>query len=229
MTCDGAAAVATAGGGRWAANCSLLDYFSTPPTWSTCNAASKVLQAQQLDPSSQNAAQCPPGQHAHHLLGGDHQVQHPAQPSMSAILRIHHPRGPHVRTDHPRPHPDRRRARVPRPRARRRQPSRGRLPPSTWQWATASCLPPTGYGVLSRAALRELLAGGGADLEACARRIVDAAAQAGSDDNLTALIVSIDQLPLETLDETHRPHPTADSAGARQRQTASTASGKCWT
>ena len=85
-----------------------------------------------------------------------------------------------------------------------------------------------GAWVLSRANLRELLAGGGADLEACARRIVDAAAQAGSDDNLTALIVSIDQLPLETLDRRTAASPNCRFRRCSPAATASTAS-KCWT
>jgi serine/threonine protein phosphatase PrpC len=56
---------------------------------------------------------------------------------------------------------------------------------------------------LSHAQLKALLADSETDLEQTARSIVKAALEAGSDDNLTALLLSVDQLPLETLDETH--------------------------
>ncbi|MBV1789512.1 bifunctional protein-serine/threonine kinase/phosphatase [Marinobacterium sp. D7] len=76
------------------------------------------------------------------------------------------------------------------------------------------------HGVLSAARLRELLTDATTDLEAAARRIVAEALEAGSDDNLTVLLVAIDGLPQETLDETHRrltalPIPPVMSVGNR--------------
>ncbi|KAA3653435.1 MAG: bifunctional protein-serine/threonine kinase/phosphatase [Proteobacteria bacterium] len=60
------------------------------------------------------------------------------------------------------------------------------------------------HGVLPAARIRDIVAGAGDDLEALARQLVDEALAAGSDDNLSALIVAVDTLPLETLEETHR-------------------------
>lgn len=60
------------------------------------------------------------------------------------------------------------------------------------------------HAVLPDARLRDILSAGENDLEATARTLVGAALAAGSDDNLSALIVAIDALPLETLEETHR-------------------------
>lgn len=54
------------------------------------------------------------------------------------------------------------------------------------------------------ARLRELLNDVEDDLEASARRIAEAAAEAGSQDNLSCLLVRIDHLPLEAIDEAHR-------------------------
>ena len=42
------------------------------------------------------------------------------------------------------------------------------------------------------------------NLESLARNLIEQALANGSDDNLTVLLISIDQLPAETLDETHR-------------------------
>ncbi|MBT0960914.1 bifunctional protein-serine/threonine kinase/phosphatase [Denitromonas iodatirespirans] len=60
------------------------------------------------------------------------------------------------------------------------------------------------HGALPPARIRDIVTGTDGDLEALARQLVDEALAAGSDDNLSALIVSIDTLPLETLEETHR-------------------------
>lgn len=60
------------------------------------------------------------------------------------------------------------------------------------------------HGVLPAARIREIAGGADPDLEALARRLVDEALAAGSDDNLSALIVAVDTLPRETLEETHR-------------------------
>jgi protein phosphatase len=56
---------------------------------------------------------------------------------------------------------------------------------------------------LSHAALQKLL-DDQPSLESCARQIVDAALANGSDDNLSALLLRIDQLPLAGIDEVHR-------------------------
>lgn len=61
------------------------------------------------------------------------------------------------------------------------------------------------HGVLKRAELLTLIAQHGtADLELLARHMVQAALNAGSDDNLTVLLMAVDALPHETLDEVHR-------------------------
>ena len=190
---------------QMAATVFITDYFSTPPTWSTRNAASKVLQGLNSWIHRQNAAR--------------NARQDSMLTTFSAVItksntlhsfhvgdsRIHHLRG-HMFEQITRDHTLTEGGREYLARALGAD-SHLEVDYHTLDLAVGDrvLLTTDGvHGVLSRAALRELLAGGGADLEACARRIVDAAAQAGSDDNLTALIVSIDQLPLETLDETHR-------------------------
>ncbi|MCB1915124.1 MAG: bifunctional protein-serine/threonine kinase/phosphatase [Rhodocyclaceae bacterium] len=60
------------------------------------------------------------------------------------------------------------------------------------------------HGFAAAGDLASALATAGDDPEACARGLVDTALAAGSDDNLSALIVVIDELPRETIDETHR-------------------------
>ncbi len=60
------------------------------------------------------------------------------------------------------------------------------------------------HGFLDGPTLTRLLADASVAPEACARRITEAALAAGSDDNVSALIVVVDALPLETIDETHR-------------------------
>ncbi|SIS68267.1 bifunctional protein-serine/threonine kinase/phosphatase [Neptunomonas antarctica] len=60
------------------------------------------------------------------------------------------------------------------------------------------------HGHLSRSRIKALLSDRSLNLEVIAQQIVDEAYENGSDDNLTALIVEIDQLPQETLDETHQ-------------------------
>ncbi len=59
-----------------------------------------------------------------------------------------------------------------------------------------------------------------ADLEADAKQLVHAALEAGSDDNISCLLVHVDQLPVEQLDEAHRklthlPIPPVMKAGNR--------------
>lgn len=60
------------------------------------------------------------------------------------------------------------------------------------------------HGHLSPARIKELLSSTSEHVEKIAKQIVDEAFANGSDDNLTALIVEIQQLPLETLNETHQ-------------------------
>lgn len=61
------------------------------------------------------------------------------------------------------------------------------------------------HGVLKRPELLALIAQhGNANLELLAQRLVQAALNAGSDDNLTVLLMAVDSLPHETLDEVHR-------------------------
>jgi protein phosphatase len=60
------------------------------------------------------------------------------------------------------------------------------------------------HGVLPNAELSQLLAANFADLETQAKAIVDAALRNGSDDNLSCLLVRVDQLPIEDIDEVHR-------------------------
>jgi len=56
---------------------------------------------------------------------------------------------------------------------------------------------------LTHAQIRDVLANATDDLEQTAARLVHLAEEHGSDDNLTALLIGIDQLPQETLDESH--------------------------
>ncbi|WP_027857598.1 bifunctional protein-serine/threonine kinase/phosphatase [Marinobacterium jannaschii] len=57
---------------------------------------------------------------------------------------------------------------------------------------------------LSPQQIQQQLLKGGSDLEQCARDLVQAALDNGSDDNATALLIAVDQLPRETLDESHQ-------------------------
>ncbi|MDF2181000.1 bifunctional protein-serine/threonine kinase/phosphatase [Neptuniibacter sp. CAU 1671] len=56
---------------------------------------------------------------------------------------------------------------------------------------------------LSQKQLKQILASAKDDPEKTAQELIDTALQNGSQDNLTALVVVVDQLPLETLDESH--------------------------
>ncbi|MDP2380899.1 MAG: protein kinase, partial [Pseudohongiella sp.] len=61
------------------------------------------------------------------------------------------------------------------------------------------------HGVLKRPEMLGLIAGyGTTNLELLAQSMVQAALNAGSDDNLTVLLMAVDALPHETLDEVHR-------------------------
>ncbi|MEW6205662.1 MAG: bifunctional protein-serine/threonine kinase/phosphatase [Pseudomonadota bacterium] len=61
------------------------------------------------------------------------------------------------------------------------------------------------HGVLKRSELLALIARhGSGELELLARQMVETALNAGSDDNLTVLLMAVDALPHETLDEVHR-------------------------
>jgi protein phosphatase len=57
---------------------------------------------------------------------------------------------------------------------------------------------------LNNGELNALLHDGGDDLEHCARAIVDAALAKGSDDNLSALLLRVLDLPVADIDEVHR-------------------------
>jgi len=57
---------------------------------------------------------------------------------------------------------------------------------------------------LTTSQIRQLMSDGSEDLEQAARQLVQKALDNGSDDNVTALMVAIDQLPQETLDESHQ-------------------------
>jgi serine/threonine protein phosphatase PrpC len=58
---------------------------------------------------------------------------------------------------------------------------------------------------LTYSEIKQILArAGNTDLESLAREMVELALDKGSDDNLTVLLVSVDQLPRESLDESHR-------------------------
>ena len=60
------------------------------------------------------------------------------------------------------------------------------------------------HGHLPNNRIKELLGNSEHSLETISQVLVDQALESGSDDNLTALVAQIDELPLETLDETHR-------------------------
>lgn len=60
------------------------------------------------------------------------------------------------------------------------------------------------HGFLSQSQLKTLMLAEHETLEEHAKAIVNAAVEAGSDDNLTALILDIRQLGIETLDETQQ-------------------------
>ena len=190
---------------QMAATVFITDYFSTPPTWSTRNAASKVLQGLNSWIHRQNAARnarqdsmlttfsavIAKSNTLHSFHAGDSRIHHMRGELFEQITRDH------TLTEGGREY------------LARALGADSHLEVDyhtlELQEGDRILLTTDGvHGVLPRANLRELLAGCDEDLEGCAKTIVDAALAAGSDDNLTALIVSVDRLPLETLDETHR-------------------------
>lgn len=60
------------------------------------------------------------------------------------------------------------------------------------------------HGFLRDREISDLLKIDYISLEACARHLVNEALEAGSDDNVSCLLVRIKQLPLDTIDEVHR-------------------------
>lgn len=60
------------------------------------------------------------------------------------------------------------------------------------------------HGYLAHDCIKKILGDTGLSIESISQTLVDQALQAGSDDNLTALVAQVDELPQETLDETHR-------------------------
>ena len=190
---------------QMAATVFITDYFSTPPTWSTRNAASKVLQGLNSWIHRQNAARnarqdsmlttfsavIAKSNTLHSFHAGDSRIHHMRGELFEQITRDH------TLTEGGREY------------LARALGADSHLEVDyhtlELQEGDRILLTTDGvHGVLPRANLRELLAGCDEDLEGCAKTIVNAALAAGSDDNLTALIVSVDRLPLETLDETHR-------------------------
>ncbi|GAB3372569.1 protein kinase [Spongiibacter taiwanensis] len=76
------------------------------------------------------------------------------------------------------------------------------------------------HGVLSSTAIAGLLGQAGDNLDACCARLVDAALEAGSDDNISCQLLRLDALPGEDADEVYRrltalPFPPELSVGDR--------------
>ncbi len=206
---------------QMAATVFITDYLSTPPTWSTRNAASRVLQGLNNWIHRQNATRPGRGDSMlttfsavilksntlHSFHAGDSRIYHLRDGTLEQLTRDHTlieggreylaralGADSHLEVDY-----------------KTLDLEEGDLVLLTTDGV---------HGVLPTAHMQAHLSGCGDDLEACARGLVEAARAAGSDDNLTALIVAVDRLPLETLDETHRrltqlPIPPVMSVGNR--------------
>ena len=183
----------------------VTDYFATPPNWSVRNAASRVLNSLNSWIYRQNAGRLGIRDSAlttfsaavvksntlHCFHAGDSRIYHQRGDTIDQLTRDH------VITEGGREFLARALG----------ADTHLEVDYSTVEIAPGDRILLTTDGVhghLPGTQLRDLLAGAGDDLEARAREIVDAALAAGSDDNLTALIIAIDRLPLETIDETHR-------------------------
>lgn len=188
---------------QMAATVFATDYYATPPSWSARSAAARVLKSLNEWIHHHNAGRLGQGDSALTTLS--------AVVLKSATLhcfhvgdsRIHHLRGTHLELltrDHVRIEGGREcLARA------LGADSHLEVDYATVELAEGDRILLTSdgvHGVLEPARLAALVAGD--DIEAAARRIVDDALAAGSEDNLTALIVAVDRLPLESIDETYR-------------------------
>ena len=206
VMCDGVSSAADSEiASQMAVTCFITDYFATPPTWSVRKAAGTVLNGLNHWVFRQNAARhgtrdsllttfsaaVVKSNTLHVFHAGDSRIWHLRGGQLECLTRDHVMieggreflaralgADSHLEVDH-----------------LTREIEAGDRVLLTTDGV---------HGPLPEARIRELLTAAGDDLEASARALVDAALAAGSDDNLSALIVAIDALPLETLEETHR-------------------------
>ncbi len=205
VICDGVSSAADSEiASQMAVTGFIADYFSTPPTWSVRKAAGTVLNGLNQWVFRQNAARhgtrdsllttfsaaVIKSNTVHVFHAGDSRIWHQHGASLDCLTRDHVMSeggreflaralgaDTHLEVDH-----------------------------LTREVALGDRILLTTDGVhgfLSATRLRDLLATDDT-LETIARTMVDEALAAGSDDNLSVLIVAIDALPLETLEETHR-------------------------
>jgi serine/threonine protein phosphatase PrpC len=205
ILCDGVSSAADSEiASQMAVTGFIDDYFSTPPTWSVRKAAGTVLKGLNQWVFLQNAARhgsrdsllttvsaaVVKSTTLHVFHAGDSRIWHQRGATLECLTRDHVlceggreflaralGADSHLEVDH-RTH---------------------ELAPGDRVLLTSDGV----HGFIGPERLGALLAGDG-PLEALARQMVDEALANGSDDNLSALIVAIDQLPLETLEETHR-------------------------
>lgn len=199
----------------------ITDYFATPPTWSVRKAAGKVLNGLNQWIFRQNAARRGARDSLLTTFSAAVVKSNTLHVFHAGDSRVHHLRGQQFETL-TRDHVINEGGREFLARALGAD-NHLEVDTLTRELAVGDRVVLTTDGVhavLPSARLRDILCAGEDDLEATARALVEAALAAGSDDNLSALIVAIDALPLETLDETHhrlmqRPIPPVLAPGNR--------------
>lgn len=222
VMCDGVSSAADSEiASQMAVTGFINDYFSTPPTWSVRKAAGQVLNGLNSWVYRQNAVRhgtrdsllttisvaVVKSQTLHVFHAGDSRVWHLREGELEQLTRDH------VMSEGGREFLARALG----------ADTRLEVDYLTRELAAGDLVLLTTDGVhgfVPPARIREILREAGKNLELAARQLVDSARQAGSDDNLSALLVAIDALPLETLEETHRrltqrPVPPVLSVGNR--------------
>ncbi|TVT75185.1 MAG: bifunctional protein-serine/threonine kinase/phosphatase [Denitromonas halophila] len=206
VMCDGVSSAADSEiASQMAVTGFINDYFSTPPTWSVRKAASQVLNGLNQWVYRQNAARhgtrdsllttfsaaVIKSNTLHVFHAGDSRVWHMRGKTLEQLTRDH------VMTEGGREFLAR--ALGADTRLEVDYLTRELLEGDRVLLTTDGV-----HGVLPSTRIRDIVTAADGDLEALARQLVDEALAAGSDDNLSALLVAVDTLPLETLEETHR-------------------------
>lgn len=205
VICDGVSSCSESQiASKAAASGFVNDYFSTPPNWSTRKAASKVLHSLNHWVYQQNSSRSGTQDSLLTTFTAAVIKSNTLRCFHAGDTRLYHLRGRHLETlttDHvrvERGHEFLARA------LGADQHLQVDYIKRNLEVGDRLLLTSDGvHGHLSKHRLKEIL-GDNDSLECIAKKLIDEALEAGSDDNVTALIAQIDELPQETLDETHR-------------------------